>query len=109
MDGATIKIENLSKINEINNHLFDPRILDGNKEPQMIWTTETVELAKKGLIQGFQLKSNPFLRNVKDVYLRKANLPFKMNEDEEFLFEQCMFDKNFFGNNFISLKDAQYG
>jgi hypothetical protein len=109
MDEVTIKIENLSKINEINNHLFDPRILDGNKEPQMIWTTETVELAKKGLIQGFQLKSNPFLRNVKDVYLRKANLPFKMNEDEEFLFEQCMFDKNFFGNNFISLKDAQYG
>ena len=109
MPESTIKIENLSKINEINNHLFDPRILDGNKEPQMIWTTETVELAKKGLIQGFQLKSNPFLRNVKDVYLRKANLPFKMNEDEEFLFEQCMFDKNFFGNNFISLKDAQYG
>lgn len=110
MSEATINIENLSKISpSVKEHLFDPRILEGGKEPQVIWTTETVELARQGLIQGFQLKSNPYLRTVKDVHLRKANLPFKMNEDEDFLFEQAMFDKKFFGNNFISLKDAQYG
>lgn len=110
MSESTINIENLSKINTgSNTHLFDPRILEGGKEPQVIWSTETVELARQGLAQGFQLKSNPYLRTVKDVHLRKANLPFQMNEDEEFLFEQAMFDKIFFGNNFISLKDAQYG
>ena len=108
MSEPTINIENKSK-SIGNNNLFDPRILDGEKEAQVVWTSETVELAKKGLVQGFQLKANPFLRTVKDVMLRKANIPFKMNDDEEFLFEQAMFDKNFFGNNFISLKDGKFG
>ena len=107
MSEATIQIENKSKVNS--EHLFDPRITNGEKEAQVIWTTETIALAKNGLAQGFQLKSNPFNRNVKDALLRKANIPFKMDEDEEYLFEQAMFDKNFFGNNFISLKDGALG
>ena len=102
-----LDIENLSKIDKP--ALFDPRIMDGTREKQQIWTTETVELARKGLVEGFQLRSSPFLKTVKDVMLRKANIPFKMSEDEQFLYEQAMFDVKFFGNNFTSLKDAQHG
>ena len=75
-----LDIENLSKIDKP--ALFDPRIMDGTREKQQIWTTETVELARKGLVEGFQLRSSPFLKTVKDVMLRKANIPFKMSEDD---------------------------
>ena len=37
MSEATIQIENKSKVNS--EHLFDPRITNGEKEAQVIWTT----------------------------------------------------------------------
>lgn len=103
----TDSIQNLS-IGSVTS-LYDPRIKDKKDDSQVIWNSVSVELARKGLIEGYQLRQNPFLKTLKDVQLRKANLPFQMDEDEQWVFEQCMFDKIMFGNNFISLKDAQYG
>lgn len=108
MDNEKLDIINLSTADSVS-HLFDPRILDGEKDIQQVWTSESVELARNGLVQGYKLKANPFLKNVKDVFLRKANLPFKMSEDEEWVYEKCFLDKVFFANNFTSLKDAQHG
>lgn len=102
-------LNDTNPVSSINPTVFDPRIIDGEKTSQVIWTTETMHLARKGLEQGFQLSVNPFLKTIKDVLLKKANIPFQMSEDEKWAFERCMFDKVFFGNNFTSLKDAQHG
>lgn len=99
-------IENKSKLNLDN--IYDPRIKDQKEDSQVIWTTNSVELAKKGIVDGYKLKQNPFIPTVKDALLRRANIPFRGTEDEEWVFEKAMFDKEFY-SEFISLKDGEHG
>lgn len=90
--------------------IFDPIKRSDDKNSQVIWTTETVVLAKNGLLQGLKLTANPFNMGIKGgVLFRKANIPFKMTPEEEEVYRMCFNDKKFFGNNLVSLKDGDKG
>lgn len=89
--------------------VFDPRIIDNADGSKALWTTDSVDLAVRGLAEGYKLKDNPFLKTVKGVQIRKSHLPFKYTEDEMEVLRICAEDKNFFGNNFAKLKDGDKG
>jgi hypothetical protein len=90
--------------------IFDPRILDNTgAKGQMLWSTDSVDLAINGLSEGYKLKEYPFLKKVKGALLRREGLPFKYTEDELKVLEICADDKMFFCNNFGKLKDAEKG
>lgn len=88
--------------------VYDPRVID-NTTSNTLWTSESIELALKGLVDGYKLKENPFVSNVKDVKLRKANLPYKYSDDEIFAIEHSIEDKIWFADNFGVLKDGDKG
>lgn len=90
-------------------NIYDPRIITDKDKNLAVWNSESVELAKKGLSEGYRLKESPFLKTVKDAELRKGNLPFNYTEDELEILKIVWKDKKFFGNNFIHLKDAEFG
>lgn len=89
--------------------VFDPRIIVADDGSRSVWNSESIELAKSGIKDGFKLKESPFLKTVKDAQLKKGNLPFKYTDDEMAVLAMCMDDKIMFGNNFVSLKDADMG
>lgn len=99
------------KFNQVLNkrEVFDPRILDENTGNQVLWSTESVELANKGIKDGFRLKEYPYLKTVQGAQLRKANLPFKYTEDELEVLSIVHEDKIWFSNNFGKLKDGDKG
>ena len=90
-----------------NGKIFDPRIIE--KGNQRVWTSESVLLADNGLKNNYKLIENPYNTRIKDAKLRKGNIGFKMSDEERIITKKCMSDKKFFGNNFISLKDADEG
>lgn len=99
----------LSRINKATaKQVFDPRIMDDSGSKQL-WNSESVELAIKGLQEGYKLKDNPYLKTVKGANLRKANIPFDYTEDELETIAACAEDKIWFGNNFTKLKDGNKG
>ncbi len=89
--------------------VYDPRVIDENKGSQTLWTSESVDLAIKGLAEGYKLRENPFLKTVRGARLRKANIPFKYSEDELTCLVESMEDKMFYANNFGKLKDGNQG
>lgn len=89
--------------------IYDPRIIVDDSKNIAVWNSESVELAKKGISEGYKLRENPFLKTVKDAELRKGNLPFNYTQDELDILKIVWKDKKFFGNNFIHLKDAEFG
>mgnify|MGYP002622896650 CR=1 FL=1 len=93
--------------NNYKGKIFDPRIIE--KGDQRVWTSESVILAENGIKNGYKLVENPYNVRIKDANLRKAYIPFIMSDEERTIMKKCMKDKIFFGNNFISLKDAEYG
>jgi len=97
------------RLGQVNQKVFDPRIITDDTANIALWTSESVELAKKGIEEGYKLKESPFLKTVKDASLRKGNLPFNYSEDELDILKFVWKDKLFFGNNFIHLKDAEKG
>jgi hypothetical protein len=113
---ATTTAETINRTNSLMNKrlgassgIFDPRILTADDSSKSLWNSESVELAKNGILEGYKLKESPFLKTVRDAQLRKGNLPFKYTEDELAVLEMCMEDKVLFGNNFVQLKDADEG
>jgi hypothetical protein len=100
----SIKLDKLSPQPKV----FDPRIIDPNKSLQ-IWSSESVELANKGIREGYKLSFSPYLKTVHGATLRKANLPFAYTEDEKKAVKYSMEDILFFGNNFVKLKDEEKG
>ena len=99
----------LSRINKATSkQVFDPRIMDDSGSKQL-WNSESVELAIKGLKEGYKLKDNPYLKTVKGANLRKANIPFEYTEDELETIAACAEDKIWFGNTFTKLKDGSKG
>jgi len=91
------------------NKVFDPRLIEVDSADNVVWSSESVHLAQKGIADGVRLKVSPFLPRQTDFQLRRANLPFKYTEDEMEILKICINDKIFFGNNFINLKDAEKG
>lgn len=99
------------KLNQTLNkrEVFDPRLIDVDTATKQLWTSESTELALKGIGEGYKLVEYPWLKSVRGALLRKAYLPFKYSLEEKEIFEACMDDKLFFGNNFIKLKDGDKG
>ena len=91
------------------NKVFDPRLIEVDSADNVVWSSESVHLAQKGIADGVRLKVSPFLPRQTDFQLRRANIPFKYTEDEMEILKICINDKIFFGNNFINLKDAEKG
>ena len=89
--------------------VFDPRLIEVDSSENVVWSSESVHLAQKGIADGVRLKVSPFLPRQTDFQLRRANLPFRYTEDELEILKICINDKIFFGNNFINLKDAEKG
>ena len=89
--------------------IYDPRIIDEENTSRQIWTSESVYLANKGLVEGYKLKENPYLKSVRGALLRKAGLSFQFTEEEKDIYTICFKDKLFFLNNFLHLKDAEKG
>lgn len=89
--------------------IFDPRIIDENDSSKRLWNSDSVELALKGLQEGYKLKDNPFLKSVRGALLRKAHLAYEYSEDEIEILKYCAEDKLFFSNNFGKLKDGANG
>ena len=89
--------------------VFDPRLIEVDSSENVVWSSESVRLAQKGIADGVRLKVSPFLPRQTDFQLRRANLPFRYTEDELEILKICINDKIFFGNNFINLKDAEKG
>ena len=89
--------------------VFDPRIIKEGDQNIALWTSASVELANKGIAEGYKLKESPYLKQVKDAQLRKGNLPFDYSREELDILKIVWKDKVFFGNNFIHLKDAEKG
>ena len=81
--------------------IFDPRIIDENDSSKRLWNSDSVELALKGLQEGYKLKDNPFLKSVRGALLRKAHLAYEYSEDEIEILKYCAEDKIFFSNNFV--------
>jgi hypothetical protein len=113
---ATETAERINRTNDLLNKrlggthgVFDPRIIVNDEASRSVWNSESVELAKSGILDGYKLKESPFLKTVRDANLRKGNLPFKYTEDEMAVLEMCMGDKVLFGNNFVQLKDGNDG
>lgn len=99
------------KFNQVINKrkIFDSRIIDKNDSSKRLWNSESVELALKGLQEGYKLKDNPFLKSVRGALLRKSNLAFDYSPEEIKCIQYCAEDKIFFGNNFAKLKDGGKG
>lgn len=102
---TTRQLNNTIKSKEV----FDPRIIDDDKGAKALWTSESVELAMRGLADGYKLKDNPFLKTVRGALLRKAHLPFRYTQDEMDILRICASDKEFFSDNFGKLKDGDKG
>lgn len=106
-----MELNSISPSTVINNQhqVFDPRITDKD-QAQRLWTSESVELAKKGLADGYKLIESPYNSRITgDVKLKRANLPFKYTPEEFMEKKRSMHDKVYFGNNHVSLKDPVYG
>lgn len=98
----------IDKVINRKHEVFDPRIMDDNGA-KTLWSSESVELANKGLSEGYKLKDNPYLKNVRGALLRKANLAFRYSDEELECMEVCAEDIIFFANNFGKLKDGANG
>lgn len=102
------KTQNLnSKLRQ--REIYDPRILDVDDTSKALWNSESVELAVNGIANGYKLRDYPFLKNVKNGLIRKANLAFKYSEEELDIIQVCSEDKEFFANNFGKLKTEDKG
>lgn len=85
--------------------IFDPRIIDNNaSDSKRIWNSESVDLANKGIKEGYKLVENPYNKNITGALLRKANLPFKYSEEELETIDIIYEDKEWFCDNFGKLK-----
>lgn len=112
MSETSLAINDTSKrLNSTIKHkeVFDPRILDTTGSGKSLWTSESIELAIKGLSEGYKLTENPYLKSVKGANIRKAHLAFKYTEDEMQVMQLCACDKEFFSDNFGKLKDGDKG
>lgn len=68
--------------------------VDGKKALRIIWSTESLNLAIKGLEQGRKLIANPFYEN--NIKLTKGDLVFERTEEETLEWRRCKKDILYF-------------
>lgn len=87
----------------MNKSTFNPikEDVDGKKAHSVVWTSESIDMAIRGLGQGKKLVANPFYEyNTK---LLKGDLVFQRTKEEEVEFVRCMNDIVYFANKYCKL------
>lgn len=86
-----------------NNNAFNPikEDKDGVIAKRMIWTSEALKLALKGLEDGRKLVANPFYEN--NTKLLKGDLVFQRTEEEKAEWKRCATDIIYFVNKYCKL------
>lgn len=87
----------------MNKSTFNPikEDVDGKKAHSVVWTSESIDMAIRGLGQGKKLVANPFYEyNTK---LLKGDLVFQRTKEEEAEFVRCMNDIVYFANKYCKL------
>ena len=89
--------------------------VDGKKAHRVVWSTEALDLAIKGLEQGRKLIANPFYEN--NIKLLKGDLVFKLTDEEKSEWMHCKKDILYFakkcklmtpeGIKIVELRDYQ--
>lgn len=74
---------------------------DGKRALQMVWSSEIVHAAIKGLEQGKKLVANPFYEN--KTKLLKGDLVFERTPEEIEEWKRCKNDIIYFANNYCKL------
>lgn len=74
---------------------------DGVLARRMIWSTEALKLATKGLEDGRKLVANPFYEN--NIKLLKGDLVFQRTEEERAEWKRCATDIIYFVNKYCKL------
>lgn len=74
---------------------------DGKKARRVIWSTESINLALKGIQQGRRLVANPFYEN--NTKLLKADLVFERTPEEIEEWKKCKNDIIYFCNKYCKL------
>ena len=70
---------------------------DGVIARRMVWSSESLRLAIKGLEDGRKLVANPFYEN--NIKLLKGDLVFQRTEEEKAGWKRCATDIIYFVNN----------
>ena len=78
---------------------------DGVIAKRMIWSTESLSLAIKGLEDGRKLVANPFYEN--QIKLLKGDLVFQRTEEEKKEWKKCATDIIYFVNKYCKLMTPQ--
>lgn len=78
---------------------------DGVIAKRMIWSTESISLAIKGLEDGRKLVANPFYEN--NTKLLKGDLVFQRTEEEKEEWKRCATDIIYFVNKYCKLMTPQ--
>ena len=94
-------------MNNQNKNSFNPvkEDKDGVIAKRMIWSTESLSLAIKGLEDGRKLVANPFYEN--QIKLLKGDLVFQRTEEEKKEWKKCATDIIYFVNKYCKLMTPQ--
>lgn len=74
---------------------------DGKKARRVVWSTESINLALKGVNEGRKLIANPFYENNRK--LLKNDLVFQRTEEEVMEWGKCAKDVIYFSNTYAQL------
>jgi len=74
---------------------------DGVLARRMVWSTEALKLATKGLEDGRKLVANPFYEN--NIKLLKGDLVFQRTDEERAEWKRCATDIIYFVNKYCKL------
>ena len=94
-------------MNNQNKNSFNPvkEDKDGVIAKRMIWSTESLSLAIKGLENGRKLVANPFYEN--NTKLLKGDLVFQRTDEEKEEWKRCAKDIIYFVNKYCKLMTPQ--
>lgn len=96
-------MENNNKKSYKNTYTFNPVKEDetGKMAKRMIWSSESISIALKGIEQGRKLIANPFYEN--NTKLLKGDLVFRRSEEEVSEWKKCAEDIIYFANTYCKL------
>lgn len=94
-------------MNNQNKNSFNPvkEDKDGVIARRMVWSSEALRLAIKGLEDGRKLVANPFYEN--NIKLLKGDLVFQRTDEEKEEWKKCATDIIYFVNKYCKLMTPQ--
>ena len=94
-------------MNNTNKNTFNPvkEDKDGVIAKRMVWSSESLQIAIKGLEDGRKLVANPFYEN--NTKLLKGDLVFQRTEEEKVEWKHCATDIIYFVNKYCKLMTPQ--